>query len=60
MIYDEYALYDSISGDQFREWLAHPVTKVAGLVIAAYIVRGLVLTHGARLLGLVDDAAGGV
>jgi hypothetical protein len=58
MFGDEYDLYDQVTTDQLIEWLKHPVTKVLGLVLAAYLARNLVLHHGARLLGLVSDEAG--
>jgi len=60
VIADEWELYDNVTKDQLFEWLRHPVTKLAVLVVAAYVARSLVLTHGARLLGLVSDEAGDV
>lgn len=42
------------------DWMRHPVTKVVVLVIAAELARQFILTHGAKAIGLVDDAAGEV
>ncbi|HEY1699184.1 MAG TPA: hypothetical protein VGG75_05635 [Trebonia sp.] len=43
-----------------QEWVTHPVTKAIGLVIAAELVREILISKGARFLGLVSDAAGEV
>lgn len=53
-----HGLRESVDWELLGEWLRHPVTKVIFLCIAAHVARELVITHGARLLGLVDDEAG--
>lgn len=57
---DPYDLHESVTMEQVRDWLRHPVTKVLLLLAAAELTRQYVLTRGVRLLGIAvdSDAAG--